>query len=215
MKAELTFFRGAEGILNNNKEYFEILEVIKGITDTILIQKYAKIKFDDKLNKKIPPKSLSRPINAVFKEKFEFKQNGLGWHPEPEINISGHDGDEDWRLDFAKEEVAIEVACNHASFIAHILNKLDMAVSKGIRTEFGKAISPKVGILIAPTESLKKRGGFDTINSSTCSYEKFVRYPLKLTNPLLIIGLDTVSTILNLDSDYENQRRKIQDDLFE
>ena len=92
-----------------------------------------------------------------------------------------------WRLDFAKEDVAIEVAFNHGGNVSWNLIK---PVLSSELNHVQKAIQTKVGIIIAATDEMKKAGGFD---GAVGSYEKYVEYlkPLNniLTTPLMIVGL--------------------------
>ncbi|WP_208730533.1 BglII/BstYI family type II restriction endonuclease [Flavobacterium foetidum] len=130
------------------------------------------------------PKSLSKSINCLLKERFK----ASGWKEESSIfQDSQYQGDT-WRLDFAKKDVSIEVAFNHASVIAWNLLKPVLASELN---HVNKAIQTKIGVIITATEALKRAGGFD---GAVGTFEKYLEYlpPLNnvLTVPLFIIGLE-------------------------
>lgn len=160
--------------------YNEVVDVITSISDEDLIQSYQRNARENK-------KSLSETINKLIQEKLTAR----GWNAESAIfsdpsYAKGQDKKR-WRVDFAKEEITIEVAFNHGEAIAWNLIKPVLASELNHVT---KEIQSSAGIIICATNSMKKVGNFD---SAVGSYEKFLRYlmPLQniLTTPILIIGL--------------------------
>ncbi len=97
-----------------------------------------------------------------------------------------------WRLDFASETMAVEVAFNHGEAIAWNLLK---PVLSAELNHVEKAVQTKAGVIITATEAMKTAGNFD---SAVGTYEKFLRYlaPMMniLTVPMVIIGLDAPKT---------------------
>ena len=99
------------------EEYEELLYALKSIGDRDLIDAYEKRK---KTRKGI--KSLSEPINNLIKNKLK----KLDWSAEsgifkePPYNTTNI---KRWRLDFAKNNIAVEVAFNHGEAIAHNIIK--------------------------------------------------------------------------------------------
>ena len=93
-----------------------------------------------------------------------------------------------WRLDFAKDELSIEVAFNHRSDISWNLIKPTLASELN---HVQKAIQTSGGVIVTATQALKAAGGYD---SAVGTYEDYVQYlkPLRnmLTAPLAIIGLE-------------------------
>lgn len=177
-------FRHASTILLEEEfveTYTEVISVIEGITDSNIIEQhqwYGRIAEDK------TPKSISRAINSLLRTRLM----ELDWSPES--NIFQHDdysGDA-WRLDFAKENISIEVAFNHSTVTAWNLIKPVLASELN---HVQKAIQTKIGIIITATRDMKEAGGFD---SAVGYYEKYLEHldPLRnlLTVPLLIIGLD-------------------------
>lgn len=179
MDFELHSFRHAEIILMERQfrnQYDELLSIISGISDEDIIQKH-----ESYTNKQ--PKSLSVAINELLKERFM----AVGWYNESYIFQDSEYRGETWRLDFAKDDISIEVAFNHSTVIAWNLIKPVLASELN---HVQKAIQTKIGVVITATQNLKVMGGFD---GAIGTFEKFLDYlpPLQnlLTVPVLIIGL--------------------------
>ena len=147
------------------------------------------------------PKSLSKAINDLLKQRFVEKK----WNEESAIFQDTKYKGDNWRLDFAKKDISIEVAFNHASVIAWNLTKPVLASELN---HVQKAIQTKIGVLITATNDLKRQGGFD---SAIGTYEKFLDYlpPLRnfLTTPLLIIGLEPPQTFYIEEHQYKPRKR--------
>lgn len=165
--------------------YEEIKSVLQGISDAELIDMYNQNTRDNK-------KSLSESINKIIKQELTEK----GWTDESPIfsdpNYSNARDKKRWRLDFAKEEISIEVAFNHGEAIAWNLIKPVLASELN---HVNKAIQTSAGIIICATEEMKKAGNFD---GAVGTYEKFIRYLIPMQNmlptPILLIGLKAPET---------------------
>jgi len=158
--------------------YREITDVLDGISDKDIIDEY-----DSNLRGNI--KSLSEPINALIRSRLIAK----GWRSESAIfSEPSYTSGKRWRLDFAKEEISIEVAFNHGEAIAWNLIKPVLASELN---HVKKAIQTSAGVIICATENMKRAGNFDR---AVGSYEKFLRYLMPmhtmLPTPILIIGLE-------------------------
>ena len=161
--------------------YNEIIEVLDSITDEDLISKY-------NLNLRENKKSLSETINSLIRERLEVR----GWQVESAIfsdpAYALAKDNKRWRLDFAKEEISVEVAFNHGEAIAWNLIKPVLASELN---HVAKEIQTSAGVIICATDDLKKAGNFD---GAVGSYEKFLRYlePMQnmLPTPILIMGLE-------------------------
>jgi len=176
--------RYALSILETEEEFAEtwneIKHIVGKISDEMIINR-----FEEKHSKQ---KSISRTINDLLKEEFM----AFGWQEESYIfQDSEYQGDT-WRLDFAKENISIEVAFNHGSVIAWNLLKPVLASELN---HVDKAIQTKVGVIICATDAMKRAGGFD---SAVGSYEKFLDYFAPLNNqlsvPIALIGLEAPKT---------------------
>jgi len=195
-------FRHAKVILNEPEfvgQYDEIIDIINGIDDEDLIQKHESYGIN---NIEKTPKSLSKAINELLKERFI----QYGWTPESGIFQDTNYRGDTWRLDFAKEDISIEVGFNHSSVIAWNLTKPVLASELN---HVEKAIQTKIGVVITATNDLKGKGGFD---GAIGTFEKYLDYlpPLgnMLTTPLLIIGLEPPESFC-INHVQHSQRKKI------
>jgi hypothetical protein len=190
MNFELHSHRNALTILENDTDFQEgwkeVQHILTKISDEMIIECYEK--FYRKKNK-----SLSTTINRLLREEFI----KFGWSSESAIfqepqykDIKG----DYWRLDFAKEDISIEVAFNHSTVIAWNLLKPVLASELN---HVEKAIQTKLGIVICATQELKVAGNFD---NAIGTYEKFIEHLRPMMNqlsvPLLIIGLQAPKTFI-------------------
>jgi hypothetical protein len=181
MKYRTKSHRHALDLLANNPayqaEWFSLKSVLDGLSDEKIVdyfQRYSEGK----------SKSISAAINKALKDDLMLE----GWREEsPIFQDTDYQGNS-WRLDFAKEKVAVEVAFNHGEAVAWNLIKPNLS---GELNHVQKAIQTEIGVVITATESLREAGGFD---SAVGTYEKFLTYlkPMRqmLTVPMLIIGLE-------------------------
>lgn len=181
--------RHAQNLFDTDAQYIplfkEVVEVLAGISDDDLMQHY-------ELSERENKKSLSETINHLIKEGLVIH----GWQPESAIfsdpAYAAARDKKRWRLDFAKDQISIEVAFNHGEAIAWNLIKPVLASELN---HVAKDIQTSAGILICATDEMKKAGNFD---GAVGSYEKFLRYLLPLQNmlptPMLIIGLKAPRT---------------------
>ena len=196
-----TSFRHAGVILNEPEfieQFTEVIDVISGITEQDLIDKHTSYGL---INDERTPKSLSKAINELFKERFV----PLGWNAESKIFQDNYYQGETWRLDFAKKDISIEVGFNHSTVIAWNLIKPVLASELN---HVQKAIQTKIGIVITATQELKVNGGFD---GAIGTYEKYLDYlaPMNniLTVPLLLIGLAAPKTFKLADVQYAVRKK--------
>lgn len=199
MKYRVYSHRFALSIMETEPEFQplwnEIRAAIHNIKDQDII--------DNFLLQKKRGKSISVSVNQLFKDQFI----KAGWSCEspifndPEYNSTGKEKD-NWRLDFAKDDISIEVAFNHSSAIAWNLLKPVLASELN---HVEKAIQTRLGVIICATSELRVAGGFD---SAVGTYDKFLKYLLPLNNqlsvPLLIIGLEPPETFKVVQSTKEN-----------
>jgi hypothetical protein len=205
MRYKLHSHRHAEAIMRASPtaapDLSELLGVITGITDSDL-QKLFTAKTDmQRAGATKVDKSLSIAINGLLKTRLTAK----GWKTESPIFKGLEYGDEKlkgekpkrnqknpWRLDFAKGDIAVEVAFNHGEAIPWNLLK---PVIAGELNHVQKAIQSEFGVVICATSALKKNGNFD---GAVGEYEKILKYlkPLRnfLTIPMLIVGLEAPMT---------------------
>jgi hypothetical protein len=176
----MEFFQSAE---KYKTLWFEITSVIESITDDDIMRE-----FNDNAARGNKQKSISIVLNSLLKERFE----AVGWAPESFIFADGEYKSSNWRLDFAKEDISVEVGFNHGEAVAWNLIKPVIASELN---HVQKSIQTSAGVVIAATEDLKLAGGFD---SAVGSFEKYVQYlkPLQqiLSVPMVIVGLEMPSS---------------------
>lgn len=156
-------------------DWLELIGVIESITDSDIINEH----------KENTPKrkSISMAINNLLKNRLVAKD----WIPEAAIFNDPNYYQARWRLDFAKNNISIEVAFNHGEAIAWNLMKPVLASELN---HVKKEAETKLGVVIMATEEMKKAGGFD---GAVGTFEKAERYlkPMQnqLTCPIVLIGL--------------------------
>lgn len=154
----------------------EVDSAISSITDDDIMEWYSA-------NTAGRGMSISMALNALLKQELLAR----GWTAESQIFGEGEYMTSLWRLDFAKQDISIEVGFNHGEAVAWNLIKPVIASELN---HVQKAIQTSAGIVITATQELKDAGGFD---SAVGTYEKYVSYlkPLRnlLTVPLVIVGL--------------------------
>ncbi len=177
--------RNAETIFQHDPRYIalyqEVVDSLRGIGENEIIAAYNAITRKGK-------KSISQPINRLIKERL----TALGWRAESPLFNDSDYSEKNWRLDFAKDEISIEVAFNHGEAISWNLLKPVMASELN---HIDKAIQTSAGIIIVVTENMATAGNFD---GAVGTFEKYKRYLTPMYNilpaPLLIIGLEAPST---------------------
>lgn len=195
-------FRHAEVILNElnfKEQLWELDNIITSIDDNEIINRHESYGAD---NIEQMPKSISRAINTLLKDRF----TESGWRPEPPIFQNPEYTGDRWRLDFAKNDISVEVAFNHSGSVAWNLIKPVLASELN---HVKKAIQTKIGVIITATDEMKIMGGFDT---AIGTFENYVSYlaPLQnlLTVPVLIIGLTPPETF-KIEHEQIAPRKKI------
>ena len=117
MKYKKFSFRHAEEIflVDDSFTYLwnEVKEVLDSITDNDIIDEFNSERRD--------AKSISEAINKLIDNRLVAK----GWHPQSCIFADPEysDAKGTWRLDFAKDNIAIEVAFNHGGNVSWNLIK--------------------------------------------------------------------------------------------
>lgn len=181
-------FRYGLEIFNTQENFMplwnEVIDSINSISDDDIITYFE--------NQERRAKSISEAINSLLDERLTSR----GWNRQSFIfnnpEYRSNRANSNWRLDFAKDDISIEVAFNHGEAVAWNLIKPVLASELN---HVEKAIQTRAGILICATDEMKSAGGFD---GATGSYEKFLQYlpPLNnlLTVPMVVIGLSAPRT---------------------
>ena len=163
-------------------DWLELLSVIESISDDD-IQKEHSMNTPNR-------KSISMAINNLLKSRLVQK----GWVSESAIFNDPEYHQARWRLDFAKNNISVEVAFNHGEAIAWNLMKPVLASELN---HVAKEAQTGLGVVIMASEEMKRLGGFD---SAVGTFEKAIRYldPLQnqLTCPMVLIGLNAPETFI-------------------
>ena len=181
----------------------DVLNVINGISDDDIIERYLyRVNMAQRQGTSIP-KSISDDVNHLISERMPAER----WAQQVPIfndcDIFGEPyqptrtNDTRWTIDFSSYPVernhqsfgiALEVAFNHGEAIAWNLIKPVLASELN---NVQKAIQTSLGMVICATDSMKSHGNYD---NACGSYEKFIRYliPMNtiLTTPILLMGID-------------------------
>lgn len=180
MEFEAYSHRNGLLVLTHDEKCLPLWNEIKDIIDNITEKDIINLHFNSYINKQ---KSISVALNILFKQRFITNR----WLKEPYIFNDSKYKNKNWRLDFAKEPVSIEVAFNHSGSAAWNLMKPVIASELN---HVQKAVQTKIGVIICAMDEMRSVGGFD---NAVGTYEKYIDYltPLRvqLTTPLVIVGL--------------------------
>ena len=193
MKIRVEYHRGAGSIVNDpnlKSDYDEILSALDKIQESELFKYFLKQKQDEKAQgKKNYRKSISDALNFFIRENLE----NQGWHKEPKIFKNPDYENSAWRLDFAKNDICIEVAFNHREAVPH--NMLKAVLSTEGNDMLEKEYISQIGVIITATKELKKTGNFD---SAAGTFDDFVEllkpYSFFIRCPMIVIGLEGLET---------------------
>ena len=190
MKYKIYYHNHADSIIKTQNIFLsvfsEITNIIDTMTDEKLIDEHTKV-----LGKRKKAKSLSEAINNFLRKELIAKS----WEDEAKIFKEPPYDDankKNWRLDFAKNPISIEVAFNHGEAVAHNLLKPVLASQLN---HVKKAIQTKMAVIITATEDLKEKGNFDGAIGTYDKYIEYLRpYAVYMVVPVVIIGLGAPDT---------------------
>ena len=190
MEFEIVYYNCDENFAKNFEKFNELVQVLKSIPEHEIINAFVDmIEIDKKAEKKRGEKSISKPINCIIKQYLE----NYGWESEKPIFK------DDVRiikrtLDFAAEDLAVEVGFNHGE--AKDKNLINLQLS-GSQHNLEKRTNSKLGVLISVTKKMKVAGNFD---GAVGSFEDIKRNIMTLdgimTVPFVLIGLKAPQTFL-------------------
>ena len=174
-------------------------------------------------------KSISDAINDLLDEEFkntkwkDKKGEMKTWKPQAQIFKSLDDEGEEgnkksqkkktpWTIDFASDNISIEVAFNNAGSAAWNLIKPVLASEiNHVKKEF----STKIGIVICASEDLRISGSFDdTIGTIETYKNRLIPMQNILSTPILLIGLKGLQGIY-FEQKYNPESKKIEGHLRE
>ena len=175
-------FRYGDYLIRNVEEYrpywAEIANAIESVSEDEIIAHF-------KANGEGKWKSISPTINTLLKSELVAR----GWRAEsPIFSDPAYLKDaKQYRLDFAKGVVSLEVAFNHGNDAPWNLLKPTLASELN---HVQKAIQTEIGVIITATKDMKEVGGFDGAVGDFDKYVEFLKpLGMLLTSPLVIVGL--------------------------
>jgi len=187
MQFDFYSFRLAEEILKQRPAWRELEEVLHGIEAEDILRAQHDIvseptgKYGTRGRK--PPAGAQSAINKLFKDRLSIRR----WKTEPVLFPESEEGLGEWKMDFLKEKIGVEVSFNHAEAIAWTFTRVTLA---GESTEVIKASQIEVAVAIYATQALKKWGKMD---SAVGPYERAKLWLTKMRPvmpiPILLIGL--------------------------
>ena len=193
MKIRVEYHRGAGSIVNEpnlKQDYDEILSALDDILENELLDYFLKQKQEEKAaGKKNYRKSISDALNFFIRENLE----NQGWQKEPKIFKNPDYEASAWRLDFAKNDICVEVAFNHREAVPH--NMLKAVLSTEGNDMLEKEYISQIGVIITATKELKKTGNFDSSAGTFDDYVELLKpYSFFIRCPMIIIGLEGLET---------------------
>ena len=193
MKIRVEYHRGAGSIVNEpnlKQDYDEILSALDDILENELLDYFLKQKQEEKAaGKKNYRKSISDALNFFIRENLV----NQGWQKEPKIFKNPDYEAGAWRLDFAKNDICVEVAFNHREAVPHNMLKAVLSTEGNVMLE--KEYISQIGVIITATKELKKTGNFDSAAGTFDDYVELLKpYSFFIRCPMIIIGLEGLET---------------------
>jgi hypothetical protein len=97
-------------------------------------------------------------------------------------------------LDFAKNNISVEVAFNHQEATAHNILKPVLASELN---HVKKEVQTKMGVIIVATKEMKKAGNFDGAIGTYESFQEYFKpYNNIITTPIVLIGIKAPSSFI-------------------
>lgn len=180
MKYQQFSFRLADEILRQRKEWHEFEAILKRITADDICEAHKGIC----KSRKTPPAGGQTAVNHLFRNQLA----GVGWASEPRLFGSTQEKLRQWKMDFIKNRVGIEISFNHAEAIPWTFTRLNIA-GESERIQVASKID--IGIVVFASQSFKT---WAKIDSAAGTYELAIAWlremkPI-LPIPLLVIGLE-------------------------
>jgi len=156
----------------------EINRAITSITDEELAEGFNQ----QQTARKTKAKSISKVINGLLRDRLIQS----GWNHESRL-FQDEEFGHAWALDFAKNQVSVEVGFNHGTDAAWNVLKPNLASELN---HIEKEVQTDLGVIITATPELKRAGGFDGAIGTSDTYKKIlIAMQQVVTVPIVIIGL--------------------------
>lgn len=169
-------FRNAETILKSRGAWPELESVIHSLTAADIVDRQEQLAAAG-----AAPRGGQTAINRLFEERLI----PLGWQGQPKL--FAEKSLEDWRMDFVKERIGVEVSFNHAEAIPWQFSRLNIA-GESDRTRPESRID--VGVVICADLSLRRWSRMDGAVGTFTKFRAWLREmkPI-LPIPIFLVGL--------------------------
>ena len=178
MDYDIENFRHAASFLRDHPAWIELRSVIEGI-DAPAVE---ALQFGYAADGKRVPRGGQSAMNKLFELALP---SARGWVHQP--RLFSDPLLREWKMDFLKERVGVEVSFNHAEAIPWQFTRLNIAgESERIRADS----SIDVGIVITASESLKRWSRMDSAVGTFDAFQAWLREmkPI-LPIPIMLVGL--------------------------
>jgi hypothetical protein len=178
MDYDIENFRHAASLLKDHPAWLELRSVI----DEIDARKVEAIQLEYLTSGRRPPRGGQSAMNRLFEDALPAS---AGWTHQP--RLFGDPTLREWKMDFLKERVGVEVSFNHAEAIPWQFTRLNIAgESERVRPES----QIDVGVVITASESLKRWSRMDSAVGTYSAFRAWLREmkPI-LPIPILLVGL--------------------------
>lgn len=178
MDFELHDFRHAGPLLRDRPVWTSLRTAIEAIDQHAIVSAQRDIVHSGQR----APKGGQTVINGLFKRHLSRDE---GWLPEPRLFRDPLL--KEWKMDFLRDRVGVEVSFNHAEAIAWQFTRLNIA-GESDRVLDGSRID--VGVVITATRSLKVWARMDSAVGTFDAFHAWLREmkPI-LPIPILLVGL--------------------------
>jgi hypothetical protein len=175
-------FRNALVILKARPAFAELESVLHAVQPADILSKYDQLAAVRSAKSRRPPAGGQSALNAVLDERL----TGLGWEPQPHLFTEPEL--ENWKMDFRKDGIGVEVSFNHAEAIPWQFTRLNIA---GESTRVRPDNRIDVGVVICAAPDLKSWARMDSSVGTFQQFQAWLREmrPI-LPVPLLLIGLE-------------------------
>lgn len=175
---EVRDFRNAAALLDPSPAWRSVRSAIESISREEVIREQETLV----AVRRRAPRGGQTAFNSLFSRMLTPED---GWVPQPRLFRDRRL--REWKMDFLRDEVGIEVSFNHAEAIAWQFTRLNIAGESERVVEESRI---KVGIVITATQSLKK---WSRMDSAVGTFDAFSAWLTEmkpiLPIPLLVIGL--------------------------
>lgn len=175
-------FRNALVILQARDAFRELQAVLHGMTEDDILAKHAELAAGRAARGQRAHAGGQTAVNAVIDERLR----SFNWDPQPHLFTDPLL--ENWKMDFRKSGIGVEVSFNHAEAIPWQFTRLNIA-GESERVLADQRID--VGIVVCAAPSMKRWARMDSAVGTFHQFQAWLREmrPI-LPVPMLLIGIE-------------------------